>query len=242
MNWIKRIFRQPVYPRQADIQTEYAFSLNGVDYFCCTDFLNMPIKRAEKASVFYEELKANIDFDYLKWITKEIDEQLNKGSLTGVANLNRLLSERLTLAPDPQLLLKLSTVVFFDANENMHDYDFKYNEKKRQIFLKEGVDVFFCTMPMGRLIPHIDMSKLDSTQMREASLATVARTIQLIDTLLAGESIKGSTEASRNELLSQRQQALALLESEGLDYTNIIYSLNVLKAQNNAETGHKDQI
>lgn len=228
MSWFKRLFKQPVYPKQVDIITEYAFSLGGVDYFCCNDFLNMPPARAEKAMVFYEELKANVDYDYLDWFTKEVDDCLNKGKLTAVVTLNGLLRERLSLAPDPQLLLKLATVVFFDKVENIYDYDFKYNEKKKEIFRNEGLSAFFLKMPLDKLVPHLDLSKVDLDTMKQAMLATSAKTVQLMDKLLAGESSQNLTEPSRSKLLSQRQQALAYLTSEGLDYTNIIYSLSML--------------
>lgn len=242
MSWIKRFFKQPVYPKPIEVQTEYAFSLNGTDYFCCSDFINMPVRRAEKANVFYEELKANIDFEYLDWFTKEISACIDSKEgvkIGAIAQLNGLLKERLTLAPDPQLLLKLATVVFFDKNENINDFDFKYNEKKRSEFQKAGIDVFFCTMPTSKLVPHLDLSKLDSTQIKEAVLATSAKTIQFLDTLLAGESIKDLTEDSKNKLTSAREQALAYLISEGLDYTNIIYSLNALK---NGSTSNKNSL
>ena len=232
MNWLKRLFRQPVYPKPVEVQTEYAFSLNGVDYFCCSDFINMPVRRAEKANVFYEELKANIDFEYLQWFTNEVSSCIDSKEgvkIGAIAQLNGLLKERLTLMPDPQLVLKLATVVFFDANENINDFDFKYNEKKRSEFLKAGLDVFFCTMPTSKLIPHLDLSKIDSIKMKDAMLATSAKTVQFLDVLLAGESMKGLTEDSKSKLTSAREQALAYLTSEGLDYTNIIYSLNQSK-------------
>jgi hypothetical protein len=230
MEWLNRLFKKPVYPKPVEVQTEYAFSLEGVDYFCCSDFINMPIKRAEKAMVFYEELKANIDYEYLDWFTQEVSLCLGGGKgnidIGKVAILNNLLKERLNLAPDPQLLLKLASVVFFDANENINDFDFKYNEVKREAFKRAGVDVFFCTMPTHRLIPHIDTSKLDSTVMREAVLATAAKSLQFMDALSANGSTKDWTETSRKSLESAREQALELLRSQGLDYMNIISLLN----------------
>lgn len=237
MGWLTRLFKQPVYPRETKIITEYAFTIGGIDYFCCNDFLNMPPARAEKANIFYEELKANVDYDYLEWITNEIEDCVNKGKLGNIAILNGLLKERLSLAPDPQLLLKLATVVFFDAKEDIYDYDFKYNEGKRDLFKKEGLDAFFLKMPLEKLIPHLDLSKADSTMMKEAVTATSAKTVQLMDNLLAGGSTKNLTESSKSKLQSVRQQALEYLTLEGLDYTNIIYSLNSL----NNKTGPKSK-
>ena len=99
---------------------------------------------------------------------------------------------------------------------------------KKEIFRNEGLSAFFLKMPLDKLVPHLDLSKVDLDTMKQAMLATSAKTVQLMDKLLAGESSQNLTEPSRSKLLSQRQQALAYLTSEGLDYTNIIYSLSML--------------
>jgi hypothetical protein len=222
---------EPKYKREANTVIEFAFSIGGVDYFQCGagEFTNMPFNRAEKAMVFYEELKANIDYNYLLWITNEIEALLDKGKLTKVASLVSLLKERLNLAPEPDLVLKLASVMYFDKNESIYDYDFAYNKKKIANWKTNKLDAFFLKMPIEKLLPHIDFSKIDSIQMKEAMLATSATTVRLMDNLLEGEYSLSLTEDLKNKYLSARQSALEYLNLEGLDYMNII---SALRAQN----------
>jgi len=218
---------KPKYKREANVTVEHVFTVGGIDYFQCAggEFTNMPMNRAEKAMVFYEELKANIDYEYLKWVTDEIEACLDKGKLSQIAKLNGLLKERLRLAPEPDLILKLASVMYFDTNESVYDYDFAYNKAKIANWKKEKLDAFFLKMPIGKLLPHIDFSKTDLKVFTQAALATNAKTVQLLDALLSGEYSKNLTEDLRNKYSSARAQALELLTSEGLDYTNIIYAL-----------------
>jgi len=220
-------FLEPKYKREANTVVEFAFSIGGIDYFQCGagEFTNMPFNRAEKAMVFYEELKANIDYNYLLWVTNEIEALLNKGNLVKVASLVSLLKERLNLAPEPDLVLKLASVMYFDKNESIYDYDFAYNKKKIANWKTNKLDAFFLKMPIEKLLPHIDFSKIDSIQMKEAMLATSATTVRLMDNLLEGEYSKNLTEDLKNSYLSARQSALEYLNLEGLDYMNIISAL-----------------
>lgn len=222
-----KTFFEPKYKREASTVVEFAFSIGGVDYFQCGagEFTNMPFNRAEKAMVFYEELKANIDYNYLLWITNEIEALLDKGKLTKVANLVSLIKERLNLAPEPDLVLKLASVMYFDKNESIYDYDFAYNKKKIANWKTHKLDAFFLKMPIEKLLPHIDFSKIDSIQMKEAMLATSATTVRLMDNLLEGEYNQNLTEDLKSKYLSARQSALEYLNLEGLDYMNIISAL-----------------
>jgi hypothetical protein len=220
-------FLEPKYKREANTVVEFAFSIGGIDYFQCGagEFTNMPFNRAEKAMVFYEELKANIDYNYLLWITNEIEALLDKGKLTKVASLVSLVKERLSLAPEPDLVLKLASVMYFDKNESIYDYDFAYNKKKIANWKTNKLDAFFLKMPIEKLLPHIDFSKIDSIQMKEAMLATSATTVRLMDNLLEGEYSQNLTEDLKNSYLLARQSALDYLNLEGLDYMNIISAL-----------------
>lgn len=228
-------FLEPKYKREASTVIEFAFSIGGVDYFQCGagEFTNMPFNRAEKAMVFYEELKANIDYNYLLWITNEIEALLDKGKLTKVANLVSLIKERLSLAPEPDLVLKLASVMYFDKNESIYDYDFAYNKKKIANWKTHKLDAFFLKMPIEKLLPHIDFSKIDSIQMKEAMLATSATTVKLMDNLLDGEFSPNLTEDLKNKYLLARQSALEYMNLEGLGYMNIISALKAQELKTN---------
>lgn len=183
--------------------------------------------------VFYEELKANIDYNYLLWITNEIEALLDKGKLTKVANLVSLIKERLSLAPEPDLVLKLASVMYFDKNESIYDYDFAYNKKKIANWKTHKLDAFFLKMPIEKLLPHIDFSKIDSIQMKEAMLATSATTVKLMDNLLDGEFSPNLTEDLKNKYLLARQSALEYMNLEGLGYMNIISALKAQELKTN---------
>ncbi len=70
-----------------------------------------------------------------------------KPDLPTLVQLNTNLKERLNLAPFPDYIYKLASVIFFDATEVPYSYDFKYNEGKIARWKKdpEMLD-FFCNI------------------------------------------------------------------------------------------------
>lgn len=141
-----------------------AFKQAGKTYYHFTDSFKMPAGRAIAAIAIYEELRMRCTADYLAKHIAATEMILNAGSgkikLNDLAIINNNLKERLNLAPFPDHIYKLASVVFFDETESPFSYDFEYNRKKIELWKKEPELLnFFLTMQFNDLMPFGSMSK-----------------------------------------------------------------------------------
>lgn len=142
-----------------------AFRHKGKTYYHFPDNNKTPTGRAICAIAIYEELRMRCSADYLQSHVKATEMLLNpepgkKIQLTELARINNNLKERLNLAPYPDHIYKLASVVFFDETESPFSYDFNYNKKKIAKWKKdpELLD-FFLTMQFQDLMPFSSLSK-----------------------------------------------------------------------------------
>lgn len=142
-----------------------AFKHDGKTYYHFTDNAKSATGRAICAIAIYEEMRMRCTEDYLRKHVKATETLLNpapggKIELTEIAKINNNLKERLNLAPFPDHIYKLASVIFFDETESPFSYDFDYNRKKIARWKKdpELLD-FFLTMQFQDLIPFSSMSK-----------------------------------------------------------------------------------
>ena len=136
-----------------------AFSLGGVDYWCFDNTHEVPAGRALAALTFYDEMERRVGREYLIEHTKAMDEILSDPKrirISHIMQLNIHLKERLNLAPFPEHIYKLASVIFFDKNESLYGYDFDYNEKKIERWKSGGGSLdFFSRTPLNELIPSL---------------------------------------------------------------------------------------
>lgn len=137
-----------------------AFELRGIKYFSFDDAFKIPSSRALSALTIYQEFEMRTDKDYLEKHIRAMEILLSdpkKISIKDIALLNNNLKERSRLAPMPDYIYKLASVVFFDETESPYSYDFKYNEKKIARW-KESGDVldFFLNLPLKTLMPSLN--------------------------------------------------------------------------------------
>lgn len=166
MKFIKNLLRRKpkfkAFPNN-EVAVE-AFKHAGKTYYHFTDNFKVPTARAICAVAIYEELRMRCTADYLQKHIAATEQILNapagKIKLTDLAKINNNLKERLNLAPYPDHIYKLASVIFFDESESPFGYDFEYNAKKITEWKKapELLD-FFLTMPFKDLIPFGSMSK-----------------------------------------------------------------------------------
>lgn len=147
----------------SEVATE-AFKHKGKTYYSFADNFKMPAGRAVCALAIYEELRMRCTADYLKSHIEATEKILNAGSgkirLTELAQINANLKERLNLAPFPDHIYKLASVVFFDEGESPYSYDFEYNQKKIAEWKKDGdILYFFLSMPFNDLMSLGSLSK-----------------------------------------------------------------------------------
>jgi hypothetical protein len=153
----KRFKSKPVNP---DI--EFAFNSGGVDYYCFKDVNKMPAKRALMSFTIYNEMDMRCNREYLIDFKKSLDACINgKFQRTDVAQLSVHLGERLTLAVEPNLLLKLATVYYFEKEEDVSDYDFTIAAEKIKKWKEGDINAFFLNQHIGKLINLSPSSKTD---------------------------------------------------------------------------------
>jgi len=144
---------------------EFAFEIAGNKYFRFNDVYTLPYERGLMAIAVYEETRMKCSREYLTEHCNAIAEILRdpkKVDIFRINELNEQMRERLNLAMDVDLLYKLASIVFFDANEPPVLYDADYNAKKITFWKKHrGVADFFLQKPVTELIPFIQSSEFD---------------------------------------------------------------------------------
>lgn len=156
---LKFLRRSPknIFPEQKHV-VELAFKVAGQEYFCFADPFNAPYERALTAIVFYREVSMNCDYSLLQKHTDAVNELLMSSRIDvfKIKTLNDLLTQRIKLPKDPELIYKLASVVYFDKNESPEVYDFEYG-KKKIAFWKQHASLkdFFLQQPLIELIPYL---------------------------------------------------------------------------------------
>lgn len=168
---IYKLFIKWFGPRPKDIfpGIEYpiihAFSVGGTDYYEFDSTFNLPYERAQKTITFYAEVGMRVDRDFLEKHATKVDELLKvdgKIDRMQLYTLNRQLLDRLKWVIDGDLVYKLASVVYFDKNEDPRVYDFEYNKKKIASWKENlGVNDFFYSAPILRLIPYLKDAKIN---------------------------------------------------------------------------------
>lgn len=137
-----------------------AFELDGTTYYMFDDSFQVPTGRAFTALTYYQELEMRCDKAYLEKHTRAMEILLSdpkKINIQAIAVINKNLRERSNLAPFPDHIFKLASVIFFDETESPYAYDFKYNQQKIEKWKKaHGLD-FFLKIPIRELIPSLNL-------------------------------------------------------------------------------------
>ena len=141
--------------------TEFAFDINGKEYWQFKNLLDMPAPRYQRIQEFIREAEMRITSQELNDMIELIKDALNKGRITdaviflnGIENLTNQFIETDTF-------YRLFSCLFFDLDENITDYDFDYNDEKIKLFKSQPQVGFFFSQPMKRLLPQIDISESD---------------------------------------------------------------------------------
>ena len=155
--------KQKPFPLSKHIIKE-AFECGGVKYFEFDTTANLPWKRGLKFLSIYNEMDMKVDKYYLDQHIKAMDKllagKIALPELASIRTLNMQLKERREFVIQEDLVYKIASVVFFDANENPDDWEWKYASEKIERWKKaEDVNTFFLHEPIQRLIPFLNASK-----------------------------------------------------------------------------------
>lgn len=140
---------------------EFAFAIDGKEYYQFKNLLDMPQKRYQRVNEFIREAEMRITSKELLEITGLIKEAIDKGKITDVSILVNLIDTTATQFIETDTYYRLFTCVFFDLDEDITDYDFDYNEDKIELFKKQPATAFFFSQPMRKYLPQVDISEKD---------------------------------------------------------------------------------
>ena len=144
-----------------------AFVSGGVQYYRFEDIFSAPFNRSFEAQTFYTELQMRVDKEYLQSYVATMQSILsndnNQGiNISDVAIITNQLAERMNFIVDSDLLLKLASVMYFDASENPYRYDFAYGSKKMAKWkANEDIADFFLRTPIKDFLPFIESLEND---------------------------------------------------------------------------------
>ena len=206
--------KEPVWSKKSDYVIEFAFTFNGTDYYQMSDYINIPCERAFTAMSYYEEFKMKCDKTFLLGHTEAVENACNAGKLNEVVRLTQDIRQRLNFISDPDLLLKLASVVFFDIKEDPTVYDFGYNEKKINNWKKHKLNSFFQALPLANLIPSLDFSKIDLEMFTKMNNEVRQITIHHLERVISNLSQEAQSEDLKKDLLLQKENLVKLLQLE----------------------------
>lgn len=164
LSMINRSAAKLVPPRKAFPNSKHvikpAFKSGNIWYYEFDDVFNLPYQRGLQAIHAYEELRMKCDRDYLLQHTELIDDLLSKSitldEISRIKAANNQLKERLNWIVIPDQAYKLASIVFFDANEDPVNYDYKYAQEKIERWKQnEDVSSFFLQQRVSKLMPFL---------------------------------------------------------------------------------------
>lgn len=160
---IRRVNDKEFTALHPDFKTlvEYAFTVNGVEYFEFKTLLDMPTLRYKKVMELIREAEMSLkSVDLVKYLEKSISF-LEKGELAKSIVIQNSISALASQFMETDTYYRLFSAVFFTLDEDISDYDYDYNEQKIELFKKEKIDDFFFREPMKRYLPQTNISPKD---------------------------------------------------------------------------------
>lgn len=139
-----------------------AFEHGGKKYFQFENAFDMSAGRGLQAMTIYEEFCMRVDRAYLEKHVKAVEILLNdpKNIKIGVlAEIHANLRDRMNLAPFPDHIYKLASVLYFDETESPFSYDGAYNQKKIAAWRADpDMLPFLVKGPLSQLMPFTGIS------------------------------------------------------------------------------------
>ena len=141
--------------------TEFAFKIDGVEYYEFATLGDMPPERYKKMQDIMVQCDWRMTIDDIKELVKLQRDAVNKGKLTDVVEVIQGFEYCLGLYLETDLFMMLFSCVFFTLDEDLSDYDYDIGAKKIEAFKKHGIPDFFLKTPVKKWLPVTDISKQD---------------------------------------------------------------------------------
>lgn len=153
-----------------------AFIHQGKRYYTFDNAFDMTTGRGLQAMTIYDEFNMRADRSYLEKHCKAVETILNSSpvKLTQLAIIHNNLKERLSLAPFPDHIYKLASVLFWDDSESPYSYDSVYNNRKIAAWRADpDMLPFLVKVPLRDFLPY--------THTEEENLNTYFRVVDQIN-------------------------------------------------------------
>jgi hypothetical protein len=158
----KKLFKkkatEPAYNiHHPDIATniELAFECGGKKYYRCVKEFILPAGRYKFIDAFLYEVELRMNLKTLKAYIADLKKQLDgsKGQvdLSAAFRIIYAMETRTELGFEPQTVKRLASVVYFDATEDLRDYNAEYCNKKIKFWEDNNCYDFFLTRPISEL-------------------------------------------------------------------------------------------
>lgn len=141
--------------------TEFAFEIDGKEFFTFKNLLDMPAPRYQRIQEFIREAEMRITSKELNEFITIIKEALNKGKITDAIIFLNAMENLTNVYIETDTFYRLFTCLFFDLDEDVTDYDFDYNESKIELFKAQPATSFFFSKPMSKYLPAANISEQD---------------------------------------------------------------------------------
>ena len=125
---------------------------------------DMPARRFTSLNDFIEDKNRGIDRDELTFNIEESIKHIEANSTRGVTDaliVLRWMQQRMLIANDVDLILRLISCAVFTEDEDLTKYDWDIGTQKIELFEKHGLSTFFLSEPIKRYWTATNISEED---------------------------------------------------------------------------------
>lgn len=196
--------RHPFEPIPEGHVIEWAFEVEGVNYWTLKDRMNTFAQRALEALAVYERWNMRCTDEFIRAYANAITNTINSGKieLTAIVDLNNKLIERLSFSiPTEDIIWQFASVVFFDDKESPYRYDPDYAKEKIAFWMKHAkAHDFFLRRGIREFLPLPEISEDDLKTYLEVINKVSKKQLEQISYRLSSDQ---RNNASFSELLYQ---------------------------------------
>jgi len=146
-------------------KVEKAFVDGGIQYYKFKEDTKMPYGRYQVLQSFLLGYELRMDYTLFLAFLTEIEKNLN--GTRGQIDLSKTfvtiekMKARAALAFEPKQAYNLASVIYFEANEDLYQYEGPLNEAKIKRWMEAGLIDFFYMKPLSELIGLSNFSQPD---------------------------------------------------------------------------------
>lgn len=195
---------------KGEFNLEYAFTIDGTDFFAFLNFHEIPVERAYALAAFFEQFQMRMTEKDLKLYVQEIKSEIDKVNFkkTRVIEILKMIEDRMNQVLDIETVYNLASIVFVTKHENILKYDPAYADVKKRKFLKADIPDFFLGLPLSELQPFSQMPITHFRKILSENLQMQENHLKDIEAVLSSDE----TAISRLSFLQSKLKEIAELK------------------------------